>query len=467
MGCTASLRQQARDLPILDVAGALGIEVVAKGGAHWTRCLRRSDPESDDRVPSVRLYPRTRSWTCFRCDAKWYDNIQLVIFSRRCSFVGALQWMKSTFRLNGALGESCDDPGEQWAWLRGVSAPSVRAFGCETSEARYLRFPMRLRPTWPITGWQKRRADNDFVFDGARSVCEKGGHWGLFLPQEWPDPAPEDVLVICEGEADAVAVHSIGFTYAVGTPGATWNTDVSEALEALVQPFKERVLVMDGNVDDATLLANAHSLGAEPIRVPVSVSSVPGARDVNEWLRRQGADAVRAGLLGKRKYTVLYDDAIPDVLRTVEETCGLQSRHRRPLSMLWRHLLQSIHPLRTRYFDDGAVAPGQWVSEYPRLARVVGTSARTIRTCLEKSKAAGLLDWEPLGGTKGVRITVLTPSAYVKLTRKSYEDHVAKSLMQAPPADELTTPLLSRPVDHPQAKATGRQAELTRRGEGP
>ena len=76
-----------REIPIVDVATALGIRIAGRNAAHcW-----RDGHKNGDRTPSLSLH-RNRA-KCFVCDADSLSTIDLVIKREQCSLHEAVAWI--------------------------------------------------------------------------------------------------------------------------------------------------------------------------------------------------------------------------------------------------------------------------------------------------------------------------------------------------------------------------------------
>jgi len=426
-----SLLAQARALPIVEIAQALHeqepkrLRLKHQASTWRAHCLSgHADPH-----PSLRLWPEGNRWHCFSCGAGG-DGIELVRVALKCSFRDALAWLKARFHLSGEMRHGGSDPIAGWARIRGLKRESVLAFGVEV-DGEFLRFPMRYGPGQPVVSYQKRRADNGpMTADGRRSIGEKDQSRALFFPLHWPEPDGESALLMCEGEADAIAAHSAGIVHVVGTPGTGWADEVRRALEVLREGWPGRaVLILDGDVDERELLERATMLKAEGVRVPLYVSPVPGERDLNAWLREPGgATAIRAAVLGTQAYAPIYRDATEHVLEAVRRSSGLQKRHVAPLHALVMHALLNVHPFARREFKGIEVGPGEWVWTWAELAELIGArSKKTARTLAAKLEGAGFWSIEGKDG-KGVLVKVHNLSAFRKVAGWELEKEQAATM---------------------------------------
>jgi len=84
---TASDRTRLRDLPIDQVAEALGLNV---------KNYRAICPFHDDRNPSLRFNFRTNRYCCFVCGS-WGNTIDLVMGTKHMNYPDSCRWLASTF----------------------------------------------------------------------------------------------------------------------------------------------------------------------------------------------------------------------------------------------------------------------------------------------------------------------------------------------------------------------------------
>jgi len=83
----------AKSVPVLDVARALGMEIVENNA----RCWRLSNHKHGDRDPSVGLDTRRNKFRCYVCDQRSASTVDLVMAMRALTLSQALQWMQEHF----------------------------------------------------------------------------------------------------------------------------------------------------------------------------------------------------------------------------------------------------------------------------------------------------------------------------------------------------------------------------------
>ncbi len=134
-------------------------------------------------------------------------------------------------------------------------------------------FPMRDPTTGRVTGIRLRPpVGTKFSATGSREA--------LFMPDTM---TTDEVLLILEGESDAVAAHGIGFNNAVGRPHCQGGTAHIIALVRLHKPARV-VIVRDNDepgVRGADALASTLALYSRDVRV---IAPPAGAKDVREWV---------------------------------------------------------------------------------------------------------------------------------------------------------------------------------------
>ena len=425
-------------IPILDVARKLEIPLFREGNTWSARCLKKGEA---DTKPSLKFWLGKNRWKCFSC-GEGGDVIELVQQKQECTFHEAVTWLREVFDIGGDDEDLRGDLLARWANLRGVRVESVRAFGA-VAAGNCIRFPMRVCPGGEIVGWQRRHADNTEFSDkeGGRSRCAKDSRRGLFLPLAWPARPSEDEVFLCvEGEPDSVTGHSLGVACTVGTSGKLWSPDVAAALQDLARPFLTKVMILHGDVPDEDLFGRAAELKAKVVRVPVYVSHQAGKRDLNEWLKADREAKVRQAILADPSFMALLHSAIPDIERAVQMTSRLQPRDKAILRCLVVHLLQQVLPVKQRNYRGVVVGPGQWVTTLAELAGETGGSKQAVRTCLDKLRRAGVLDWENLGGQGGIRIGFYNLSEFVRTTPRTFGLDGLTDGLQGISREEVTPP---------------------------
>lgn len=116
-----------REIPIFDVAAALGIKTAGRSAAH---CWRVGQHQNGDRSPSISFF-RNRA-KCHVCDARALSVIDLVMVYHGCTLADAVAWITARFDVPAVAREAKVRRPERWQAGRvGVSQfplePLVRA----------------------------------------------------------------------------------------------------------------------------------------------------------------------------------------------------------------------------------------------------------------------------------------------------------------------------------------------------
>ncbi len=109
----------------------------------------------------------------------------------------------------------------------------------------------------------------------------------------------EKNLILCEGYMDVVSLHQAGFTHAVATLG----TALTEEQARLIAQYTNEVILSydsDGAGQTATRRATAI---LEAVGLKIRVLSIPGAKDPDEFIKKQGGERFRRLLEGSHSAT--------------------------------------------------------------------------------------------------------------------------------------------------------------------
>ncbi len=125
----------------------------------------------------------------------------------------------------------------------------------------------------------------------------------------------QDALILCEGYMDVIALHSAGITNAVATLG----TAITAEQARLMSRYTKKVIISYDADEAGKKAANRALKLLEEVGLDVSVLTVPGAKDPDEYIKMYGVDKFRNVIYGaKSKFdynmeTVLskYDLALP------------------------------------------------------------------------------------------------------------------------------------------------------------
>ncbi|MBR2343405.1 MAG: DNA primase [Clostridia bacterium] len=122
-----------------------------------------------------------------------------------------------------------------------------------------------------------KKTRNLFALNFARTACEES-------------------LILCEGYMDVIALHSAGITNAVATLG----TAITAEQARLMSRYTKSVIISYDS-DEAGQRAAARALRMlEEVGLTVSVLSVPGAKDPDEYIKTYGVNKFREVISGAK-----------------------------------------------------------------------------------------------------------------------------------------------------------------------
>ena len=141
-----------------------------------------------------------------------------------------------------------------------------------------------------------KKSRNLFALNFARSACEGS-------------------IILCEGYMDVIALHAAGITNAVATLG----TAITSEQARLLSRYTKRVIISYDADEAGQKAANRALALLEEVEVEVSVLSVPGAKDPDEYIKTYGVDKFKEVIgVAKSKFdykldTILgrYDVTLP------------------------------------------------------------------------------------------------------------------------------------------------------------
>ncbi len=111
-----------------------------------------------------------------------------------------------------------------------------------------------------------------------------------------------DSLVLCEGYMDVIALHSVGITNAVATLG----TAITAEQARLMSRYTKKVII-SYDADEAGQKAATRAMKLlEEVGLEVTVLSVPGAKDPDEYIKSYGVDKFKE-LIGNAKSKFEYN----------------------------------------------------------------------------------------------------------------------------------------------------------------
>lgn len=116
--------------------------------------------------------------------------------------------------------------------------------------------------------------------------------------------ACEEALILCEGYMDVIALHSAGITNAVATLGTAITSE-----QARVMSRYTKKVIISYDSDEAGVKAATRAMKLlEEVGLEVSVLSVPGAKDPDEYIKRFGTDKFKQVISGaKSKFDYSLD----------------------------------------------------------------------------------------------------------------------------------------------------------------
>ena len=119
--------------------------------------------------------------------------------------------------------------------------------------------------------------------------------------------ACEECLILCEGYMDVIAMHAVGLTNAVATLGTAITAE-----QARVMSRYTKKVIISYDADEAGRKAAVRALALlEEVGLEVSVLSVPGAKDPEEYIKTYGVDKFRDVIFGaKSKFEYNLDSVL-------------------------------------------------------------------------------------------------------------------------------------------------------------
>ena len=106
----------------------------------------------------------------------------------------------------------------------------------------------------------------------------------------------QDALILCEGYMDVIALHAVGITNAVATLGTAITSE-----QARVMSRYTKKVIISYDADEAGRKAATRALKLlEEVGLDVSVLTVPGAKDPDEYIKTYGVDKFRDVIYGAK-----------------------------------------------------------------------------------------------------------------------------------------------------------------------
>lgn len=117
----------------------------------------------------------------------------------------------------------------------------------------------------------------------------------------------EESLILCEGYMDVIALHSVGITNAVATLG----TAITSEQARVMSRYTKRVIISYDSDEAGTKAALRAMKLLEEVGLEVSVLSVPGAKDPDEYIKKFGVDKFKQVINGaKSKFDYSLDSIL-------------------------------------------------------------------------------------------------------------------------------------------------------------
>jgi len=242
-------------LDIRKVAETLGLKARQNGNAAYCQCPVNTH-EHDESQPRCQLGgDKSYLWHCHKC-GEGGDAVGLVKAVRRCGAAEAFEWLREKGYIPDRTVETqlpCpENPFEELAGRRGWAVEALEALGAvgheQNGRPAEVRLPMR-DADGEVTGWRRRRADNEPFGTAGKCLARKGDKNGLICPWPLADFTGDPILVV-EGEADAAAALSaLPDISVVATPGANPGRDCLNCLQKLVG---SRAVVLAPDPDGAS-----------------------------------------------------------------------------------------------------------------------------------------------------------------------------------------------------------------------
>ena len=148
----------------------------------------------------------------------------------------------------------------------------------------------------------------------------------------------QDALILCEGYMDVIALHAVGITNAVATLG----TAITSEQARVMSRYTKRVIISYDS-DEAGVKAATRAMKLlEEVGLEVSVLSMSGAKDPDEYIKRFGVEKFKQVITGAKskfdysldaimsKYDILLPqdkiNALNDVEKLISEVNSMAER---------------------------------------------------------------------------------------------------------------------------------------------
>ncbi len=106
----------------------------------------------------------------------------------------------------------------------------------------------------------------------------------------------KDVLILCEGYMDVIALHSAGITNAVATLG----TAITAEQARVMSRYTKKVVISYDSDEPGIKAANRAMAILEEVGLEVTVLSIVGAKDPDEYIKRFGVESFKSMVNGAK-----------------------------------------------------------------------------------------------------------------------------------------------------------------------
>ena len=172
----------------------------------------------------------------------------------------------------------------------------IQGFLCGRSEKGYLYPSFRNRVMFPIIdvsenviafgGRVMEKAEPKYKNSSDTPVFKKGSN--LFA-LNFAHKSGKDEMILCEGYMDVIALHAAGYTNAVATLG----TAIKSEQVRLLSRYTKRVILSYDSDEAGQKAADKALRLLEEVGLEVKVLKIPGAKDPDEYIQKNGAQAFR------------------------------------------------------------------------------------------------------------------------------------------------------------------------------
>lgn len=117
----------------------------------------------------------------------------------------------------------------------------------------------------------------------------------------------KEAIILCEGYMDVIALHAVGITNAVATLG----TAITSEQARMLSNYSSRIII-SYDADEAGQKATQRAIKLlEDVGIEVSVLSIPGAKDPDEYIKTYGVDKFKEVIgVAKSKFDYKLDSIL-------------------------------------------------------------------------------------------------------------------------------------------------------------